>query len=105
MTASRQLYQGMLIDEEAQMTLHELCAALQSEPEFVVALVEYEVISPSGWDHESWRFNSLCLRRARLARNFQCDLHVNLSGIHLALDLLDQVERLRIEVDRLQRLL
>lgn len=89
----------MLInDEHNAISLEELSHALNASPEFVIALVEYEVICPHGNKQTEWRFNSLCIRRARLAASFQRDLNVNLSGINLALDLLDQIDELKTEL-------
>jgi chaperone modulatory protein CbpM len=101
MGALRENMSGVLIDDEYVLSLQELCDALNAQPEFVITLVEYEVIEPEG-ERESWRFNALCLRRARLARNLQQDLHVNLSGINLALDLMAEIERLESELARLR---
>ena len=91
----------LINDSHNEITLEELSQALCTTPEFIVALVEYEVIVPHGNHKDSWTFNALCIRRARLARTFQQDLHVNLSGINLALDLLDQIEALKAELSRL----
>ncbi|MDF1759905.1 MAG: chaperone modulator CbpM [Coxiellaceae bacterium] len=90
----------LINDTHNEITLEELSQALSAEPEFVIALVEYEVIQPHGDHQDSWRFNAVCIRRARLAATFQRDLHVNLSGINLALDLLDQIEELKSEIIR-----
>ena len=89
-------------DSDIEITLHELSCAVGSTPEFVIALVEYEVIQPHGSAQGDWRFNSTCIKRARLAANFQRDLNVNLSGINLALDLLEQIDALKSELKRLR---
>lgn len=94
----------MLInDEHNEITLNELSRALNASPDFVIALIEYEVIQPRGQHQDDWRFNALCIRRARLAQTFQRDLHVNLSGINLALDLLDQIDDLKSQLQQLRR--
>lgn len=89
-------------DSDIEITLHELSCAVGSSPEFVIALVEYEVIEPRGNAKDDWRFNSSCIKRARLAASFQRDLNINLSGINLALDLLDQIDALKSELKRIR---
>ncbi|MDF1795809.1 MAG: chaperone modulator CbpM [Coxiellaceae bacterium] len=87
-------------DTHNEITLEELSQALCASPDFVIALVEYEVIQPHGDHQDSWRFNAVCIHRARIAASFQRDLHVNLSGINLALDLLEQIDELKAELAR-----
>lgn len=92
----------MLInDDHNEISLDELSQALNTSPDFVIALIEYDVIQPRGQHREEWRFNSVCIRRARLAHSFQRDLHVNLSGINLALDLLEKIDELKSQLRRL----
>ena len=43
----------------------------------------------------AWRFHAVSLRRVRITRNLQEELGVNMPGAALALDLLDELERLR----------
>lgn len=94
----------MLISEDQnEITLEELSCALRMEPAFVIALVEYEVILPRGKSQKEWKFNSICIHRARIAASFQRDLHLNLSGINLALDLLEQIDQLKTELSHRQQ--
>ena len=46
-------------------------------------------------DASEWRFAGGALRRARTAARLQRDLELNLVGVALALDLMDEIERLR----------
>ena len=43
----------------------------------------------------SWRFTGVHMRRVRIACHLQSDLGVNLAGVALALQLLDEIEELR----------
>lgn len=83
---------AVVIDETSPLTLEELCQALTAEQEFIILLIEHEIVMPLGEQYDGWRFDSEALRRARLARNFYYDLEVNMSGIALAMDLLDQIK-------------
>lgn len=85
---------GTIIESDHPLSLAELTRALAIHEEFIHALIEQGLIAPTGNNQSDWAFDSLCLKRARLARNFHIDLEVNLPGIALALDLLDEIERL-----------
>jgi chaperone modulatory protein CbpM len=81
--------------DNSPISFEELCRALQTEQQFVIELVELHVLRPQGQTHTDWRFDSYNFRRARMARSFYHELEVNLNGIALALDLLDEIDRLK----------
>jgi chaperone modulatory protein CbpM len=58
-------------------------------------LVEEGIIEPDGKELHLWRFSGVSLVRARSALRLQRDLGVNLAGIALALNLMEELERLR----------
>lgn len=76
------------------LSFAELCRALQTEQQFVIELVELHVLTPYGNNYTEWYFDSYNFKRAKIAISFYRDLEVNLNGIALALDLLDQLDRL-----------
>jgi chaperone modulatory protein CbpM len=88
---------GFIIDEETSLTLEDVCRACAVETTFIVALVEEGVLEPFGHEDElpQWRFSGASLRRARVALRLQRDLEINLAGVALTLDLLDEIEFLR----------
>ena len=88
---------GMIIDEEISLTLDEVCRACAAETTVIVALVEEGVLEPStpGGETDKWVFSGSNLRRARIALRLRRDLEINLAGIALTLDLLDEIESLR----------
>ena len=94
-----------MIESSRPLSIEELCEALHIQSPLIVEMVEYELIEPEGQSPEDWRFDSLCLKRARIAANFYRDLEVNLSGISLALDLLDKIELMQSRIDTLEKLI
>jgi chaperone modulatory protein CbpM len=91
-----------VVKEEMGFTLHEICARCGARVEFIVELVEYGVISPiKGADAESWAFDAWALARLNRALRLHRDLEINLPGLAISLDLLDEVQRLRQQVDLL----
>lgn len=86
---------AVIIEQHNPLTFDELCQALQTEQQFIMKLVEHDVLQPDGDTHNDWRFDSYNFKRARTAVSFYHDLEINLNGIALALDLLDEIERLK----------
>lgn len=86
---------GEIIDDEMQLTLVELCRVCQVTTRQVMEFVEEGIVEPLGRDPRHWRFRGVCVQRVRCASRLQHDLGVNRAGIALALDLLDEISRLR----------
>ena len=93
---------GQLVEDELEMSLADLCRTCGLSAEWVLELVEYGVIEPVGSDPAHWRFHGVCVRRIRRAHRLETDLGLNVAGIALALDLLEEVDRLRARLDRLE---
>ena len=89
---------GIVIDEAAQLSLAEISRACAVEADYIVAMVEEGVIAPEGAEPHEWRFNGVHLRCVRVAVRLQHDLGVNLAGIALALQLMDEIESLRTKL-------
>lgn len=58
------------------------------------------VLSPMGSSPEDWRFSGESLKRAKTAAHLTHDLELNTPGVALALDLLDEISRLRNQLVR-----
>ena len=91
---------GILLDERTELSLTELSQACSSSAEWVVELVDEGVLEPIGQEQTHWRFSGPNLLRARAAMRLQHDLNVNLAGVALALDLMDEIDTMR---ERLRR--
>ncbi len=94
---------GDLLEEDAELSMQELCSACGLSEQQVVELVEHGVIDPLGGEPAQWRFVGVSLRRVRITRNLQRDLGVNTPGAALALELLEELERLRARLRRLEK--
>jgi len=89
---------GLLIEEYTELTLADVSGACAVEVASILALVEEGVVDPAGAEPSAWRFSGAQLRRAATALRLQRDLGVNPAGVALALELLDEIERLRRQV-------
>ena len=91
---------GILLDEQVELSLHDLCRACSTSTEWVVELVDEGVLEPIGHERAHWRFSGPSLLRAHAAMRMQQDLQINLAGVALALDLMEEIEAIR---ERLRR--
>ena len=86
---------GIIVEENTIFTLGELSRACGKPAEWILALVEEGIIEPVSGDQTHWKFHSYCLRRVRIAQRLESDLGLNLAGIALAVELLEEVKGLR----------
>lgn len=87
------LINAIVVEEETPVYFDEICHTLHVEKDFVISLIEYDIVQPLGHNEKEWRFDSTNLKRARTAVSFYRDLGVNLNGIALAFELLEQLNK------------
>jgi chaperone modulatory protein CbpM len=92
---SRSSLHGIVLDEKVTFTLRELSHACGVRTELVVEMVEEGVIEPAVKLEAEWQFHGDSLVRAQRALRLVRDLDVNWPGAALALDLLDELDRLQ----------
>ena len=90
-----EILMGQVLDESIELEFTEFCRICHANEEFVLALVAEGVIEPRGEERACWRFTGRSVRRTQVALRLHHDLDVNLPGVALALDLLEEIERLR----------
>lgn len=95
-----QIISGQVFDEDLQISLVEFCQICQINSTEVIEMVQEGVLEPvSGLSYQEWHFNGVAINRLRTAKRLQQDLQINLPGIALALDLLQEIEQLRRQLD------
>jgi chaperone modulatory protein CbpM len=87
-----------LMDDEVELTLTDLSRMCAVEERHIIEYVEEGVLSAVEVQ-QTWRFGGTALRRARLALRLERDLELNLAGVALALELMDEIDRLRREIN------
>lgn len=90
-----------IIEENPELTLEELCLASAVTPELVQEIIEYGVITPLS----TARFSTVHLRQVRTIAHLQRDLGVNLAGAAVVLDLMEQLEDMRSQMELLRKYL
>ena len=93
---------GILLDDRVELTLIELSQACSRSTEWVIELVDEGILEHSGQLESQWRFSGASLLRARTAMRLQHDLEINLAGVALALELMEQLETMRERLRRLE---
>jgi chaperone modulatory protein CbpM len=85
------------------LTLAEFSHACSVQSGYIIELVDEGLITPQimAEEHEPhcWRFTGTQMRRARMALRLQSDLGINLAGVALALQLLDEIETLQMRLN------
>ncbi len=94
---------GQLLQQDQALSFEEFCHALDTENAVIIEMIEFSLLEPQGNSPETWSFDSICVTRAKRALHFQQDLEVNMAGIALALDLLDQIDALHNQLNILQK--
>ena len=88
---------GTVLDDSAELTLEDLSRMCAVDERHIVEYVEEGVLTVLRAQPQ-WRFSGGALRRARLALRLEHDLELNLAGVALALDLIQELQQLRHEL-------
>jgi chaperone modulatory protein CbpM len=88
---------GTIFDESMMLSIKDLSRMCAVDERHIVEFVEEGVLTVVEVSRE-WHFTGDALRRARLAVRLERDLELNLAGVALALDLIEELERLRRQV-------
>lgn len=89
-----------ILEEEGNLTLGELCRACAVHAEFIFEMVDEGVLEPKGSETTQWRFSGACIHQVNVVLRLQRDLGVNLAGAAMVLDLMDEIARLRAQLNR-----
>lgn len=84
-----------IVSISTSITLDELCQSCKVEADWIAELVAHGVIEPVGQTKSDWLFAGLSVVRVAKAKRLRRDLDLNMPGVALALDLLDEIDQLR----------
>jgi chaperone modulatory protein CbpM len=91
-----------ILEPSFHFSLRELCQRTGVSAEFVLELVDHGILEPTEPASQPYAFGPAALPRLQCARRLRHDLQVNLPGIAMSLDLLEEIRELRAEVKRLR---
>ena len=92
-------------DTSYYLTLTEVTQSIHLSEQALITIVEHGIVQPRGRRPADWRFDPPMVTTLRKACRLQRDLELDWAGTALALELLEQVQTLREDNQRLQRLL
>lgn len=101
MAKSMTVVTGFIADEH-RLGLKELTEVCGVVPETVYEMVEHGLLDPQGRESAQWVFSGIAVRRIRQAVRLSSDLEINMAGVALALDLLEEQEQLQARVRELE---
>jgi len=96
------ILQGEILEEEVKISLAQLCRLSNLPAESILEMMEYGVIEPYQASTEKWLFKGDSISRLSCAQRLKQDLGVNTAGAALALDLLQEMDRMRVRLRRLE---
>jgi len=103
MSEKRLIPVAEILDETIELSLNELAQRCAVETRIVIEMVEEGVLEPRGERPDEWYFRGPDLIRLHRALRLQQDLDVNLPGIALAIELLEELDDLRSRIRLLER--
>lgn len=95
MTDTREVVTGVVLDERIQLSVGDLCRCCHVREEKIIGLIEEGILTPLAAEGGEARFPGTSARRAARALRLQRELELDLSGVAMVLELLEEVERLR----------
>jgi chaperone modulatory protein CbpM len=90
---------GVCLTQEHALELEAFAAACGTEAEFIRLLVDEGLVQPAV-QQPAWRFGGEELARVRRIRRLQRDFEANLQSVAVMLDLIDEIGRLRAQLQR-----
>lgn len=88
---------------EEKISLDELCEKCNIPMKFVLDLVEYDVVKPHGSSSGEWFVDLNQAELIKRAMRLQHDLELNIAGVAVVLDLLEELEDWRTRTALLER--
>ena len=97
------LLTGDILDEQHEISLRELCRVCSLDAVRIIEFVDEGILKPTGRAQVNWRFSSVTIQIVQRTVRLQRDLDINLAGVALVLELMEEIERLRSRLDVLDR--
>ena len=86
---------GMVLDEQVEFTLLELCRLCDARARHIAEIVDEGIVQPAGTTPMRWRFTGVMMKRIQIVLRLERDLEINLPGAAMVLELLEEMDYLR----------
>ena len=87
-----------ILDEQLSFTLTQFAETCGQSPEWILQLLEYDILPTRAIQTEEHLFLGEDLSRARRAYRLQRDFDASFSAVAMMLDLIDEVQKLRKQI-------
>lgn len=94
---------GVVIEESTTYSFVEICQKFSIPKELLIEMIEQGFFAEHPNDPKELKVDQKALQRMESAFRLHRDLGINLPGVTLALDLLDEIEKMRHELDILRK--
>lgn len=81
-------------EEWFYLSLHEITYSFDVDPKLIIEIIDEGIVSAKKNSNNELQFDTVAYKRIRTVLRLQHDLGVNLAGAALALELLDEIDRL-----------
>lgn len=102
--ADKTIVAGILMDETTTISYVEVCQRCNISEEELYEMLEHGLVSQQEMQLNKFHIDAKIVARIQSACRLQNDLGINLPGVVLALELLDELEQIKGELSILQRL-
>jgi chaperone modulatory protein CbpM len=89
-------------EEIVSLSLNEVCVCFDVSEKVIESIVDEGIVSPLQELGGKWQFDDQAIRLIRIVLNLDRDLGVNLAGAGLVVELLDEIQRLRHQLNHLE---
>lgn len=86
---------AVYVEENFSLTINEVCHSLGIEKKWVFEIIDEGIVYPLSSKNSQPIFDQKAITRLKTSLNLQRDLGINISGIALVLDLLDEIETIK----------
>ena len=100
---TKQIIIGVLIEEHSTLSFEEVCHRYNIPKELLIEMIEYGLFSSPSPTIENTQLKLKDLHRLESAFRLHKDLDINLPGVAVALDLLEELQQLRTELNILRK--
>jgi chaperone modulatory protein CbpM len=94
---------GVLIEETTTYSFREVCHKYQIPKELLIEMIEQGLFPNQPTEPEQIALDQKALHRIESAFRLHKDLGINLPGVALALELLEEIEKMRNELEILRK--
>lgn len=85
------------------LTLNQFCQVTRMSVDVVVEIVELGIVDPRGRMPDDWQFDESMLGMAKKAEQLRRELAVDWPGVAIAMHLIDRIEQLKLENQKLRQ--